>query len=179
MDIEQADIAQEVETLRDYLADPSLYSRIWMQNSPPKQTAGELSIRYVGDEANSETGAVNRYDRLFQFVYYGANELDCIRKASALQRKLNDITKLNLKGSTRYMTVGPFGVSAPFKAEDGAIYNVVGVLQAEVRELRASAFADAPTIGGIGVDIAPTAPDGSDGDGITVPSECEKLGGVK
>lgn len=145
------DIATEVESLRDYVADPSAYSRIWMQHLPLKYTAGELSIRYMGDTSESETGYHYRLDRQYQFVYFGATELDCIRKVSALQRKLNSTHVIPLKDSSRYLRNGSFSMSQPFKTEGGEVYAIIGVLQAEMREARE--FVQAPKMHEINVGI--------------------------
>lgn len=107
-----------------------------MQHIPDKYTAGELSIRYQGDDSTSETGASYRLNRDYQFVYFGNSELDCIRKASVLQRKIKQADKLRIKDSEDYMTLGSFSFSQPFKTESAEIYAVIGILQAEVREAR-------------------------------------------
>lgn len=146
-----ADIALEVESLRDFVADPTLYTRIWMQYLPAKYTAGELSIRFIGDDTASETGYHYRLDREYQFVYFGASELDCIRKASALERKLNSTHVIPLKGSSRFIRNGLFALSQPFKAEGGEVYGIIGVLQAEMREARQ--FAAVDKIGAIDAEI--------------------------
>lgn len=131
-----ADIALEVESLRDFVIDPTLYSRIWMQTMPAKYTAGELSIRYQGGNTASETGYHYRLEREYQFVYFGISERDCIVKASALERKLNSTHVIPLKGSSRYIRNGLFALSQPFKTEGGEVYGIIGVLQAEMREAR-------------------------------------------
>lgn len=131
-----ADIALEVESLRDFVTDSALYSRIWMQSLPAKYTAGELSIRYIGGDTTSETGYHYRLDREYQFVYFGTSERDCIVKASALQRKLNSTHAIPLKGSSRFIRNGLFALSQPFKTEGSEVYGIIGVLQAEMREAR-------------------------------------------
>ena len=146
-----ADIVTEVESLRDFVADSTLYTRIWMQHMPAKYTAGEMSIRYMGDTTTSETGYHYRLDREYQFVYFGTSELDCIRKATALQRKLNSTHAIPLKGSSRYIRNGLFSLSQPFKTEGGEVYAVIGVLQAELREARE--FADVTKMGVVTVEL--------------------------
>lgn len=126
-----ADIAKEVESLRDFVTDLN-FARIWMQHLPEKYTAGELSIRYIGDTSASETGYHRRYNRDYQFVYFAANELACIQKASELQRKLENEHKLRIKDSEDYLTLGSFSISQPFKTEGTAVFAFIGVLQAQV-----------------------------------------------
>lgn len=161
-----ADIALEVESLRDFVVDPTLFSRIWMQYLPDKYTAGELSIRYQGGNTASETGYHYRLDREYQFVYFGATELDCIRKATALQRKLNSTHAIPLKGSERFIRVGPFSMSPPFKSEGGEVFGFIGVLQAEMREARPVIGGEVPKIGGITIEVKPKPP-GSENDNGT------------
>lgn len=122
-----------------------------MQHLPLKYTAGELSIRYQGDTSTSETGYHYRLDREYQFVYFGASELDCIQKATALQRKLNSTHAIPLKGSSRYIRNGLFSLSQPFKTEGGEVFAVIGVLQAEMREARN--FDAVPKMGGITIEL--------------------------
>lgn len=153
-----ADIVTEIESLRDFVADPSLYSRIWMQHTPAKYTAGELTIRFSGDDTTSETGYHYRLDRNYQFVYFGTSELDCIRKATALQRKLNSKHAIQLKGSERYIRVGPFSLSQPFKTEGGEVFAIIGMLQAEMREERDLTAQEVPKMGGITIEVKPKPP---------------------
>lgn len=148
-----ADIALEVESLRDFVVDPTLYTRIWMQFLPEKYTAGELSIRYIGGDTASETGYHYRLEREYQFVYFGATERDCIDKGSALERKLNSTHVIPLKGSSRFIRNGLFALSQPFKAEGGEVYGIIGVLQAEMREARH--FDAVPKIGVVNTQVTP------------------------
>ena len=131
-----ADIVQEVESLRNFVADSTLYSRIWMQTLPAQYKSGELSIRFIGDDTTSETGYHFRLDRDYQFVYFGANEFECISKASALQRKLNSTHVIKLKDSDRFLRIGSFSLSQPFKTENTAVFGIIGVLQAQINEAR-------------------------------------------
>lgn len=153
-----ADIAIEVESLRDFVADPTLYSRVWMQTMPAKYTAGELSIRYQGGNTASETGYHYRLDREYQLVYFGTSERDCIIKGSALERKFNSKHVIQLKGSERYIRVGPFSLSQPFKTEGGEVFAIIGMLQAEVREARDFTVQEVPKMGGITIEVKPKPP---------------------
>lgn len=153
-----ADIAIEVESLRDFVADPTLYSRVWMQTMPAKYTAGELSIRYQGGNTASETGYHYRLDREYQLVYFGTSERDCIIKGSALERKFNSKHVIQLKGSERNIRVGPFSMSQPFKTEGGEVFAIIGMLQAELREARDFTAEEAPKMGEVVVAITPSAP---------------------
>jgi len=132
-----------------------------MQHIPLKYTAGELSIRYQGDSTTSETGYHYRLDREYQFVYFGLTELDCIRKATVLQRKLNSKHAIPMKGSERYIRLGPFSMSQPSKTEGGEVFAIIGMLQAEMREARE--FEQVPKIGGITIEVKPSPP-GSEAD---------------
>ena len=153
-----ADIVTEIESLRDFVVDTTLYSRIWMQTMSAKYTAGELSIRFTGGGTASETGYHYRLDREYQFVYFGTSELDCIRKGTALQRKLNSKHAIQLKGSERYIRVGPFSLSQPFKTEGGEVFAIIGMLQAELREVRPLIGGEAPKMGGITIEVKPKPP---------------------
>ena len=152
-----ADIVLEVESLRDFVADSTLYTRIWMQTLPAKYTAGELSIRFIGDDTASETGYHYRIDREYQFVYFGTSERDCIIKASALQRKINSTHIIPLKGSSRFIRNGLFALQQPFKTEGSEVFAIIGVLHAEMREARH--FEVATKIGGITVEVSPKSGD--------------------
>lgn len=153
-----ADIVTEVESLRDFVVDPTLYSRIWMQTMPAKYEAGQLSIRFTGGGTASETGYHYRLDREYQFVYFGTSELDCIRKGTVLQRKLNSKHAIKLKGSERYIRVGPFSLSQPFKTEGGEVFAIIGMLQAELREARDFSAEEVPKMGGITIEVKPKPP---------------------
>ena len=163
-----ADITQEIECLRNYVADLP-FSRIWMQHLPAVYTAGELSIRYIGDATESETGYHYRLDRDFQFVLFGTSERDCVSRASALQRRLNGAIKLKITDAEEsgYMTLGSFSCSPPFKAEDSEVYGVIGIMQAQVREARDFSALEAPKMGGITIDVKPSPP----GEGGGKPSD--------
>lgn len=129
-------ITKEIETLRDLVADTADYSRIWLQFIPSKYTAGELSIRYAGDSSFDETGYHYRLDRDYQFVYFGDSEFDCIRKASAIQRKVNNAKPLRIKDSDNVMRLGSFSFGRPYQAEDDIVYFIIGISQAQVRQAR-------------------------------------------
>lgn len=147
-----AGIAAEVESLRNYLTDPK-YTRIWLQHIPQKPKAGELAIRYQGDSVISETGYHYRIEREYQFVYYGATELDCIQAASELQRVINGTHAIPIEGTDRHMRIGMFGMSQPFRTEGGEVYGVIGVLQAVVREARE--FEEVQKIGEFSAEVKP------------------------
>lgn len=183
-----ADIAVEIESLRDFLIDPLLYSRIWMQNLPAKYTPGELSIRYINDDTTSETNYHYRINREYQIIYFGASELDCIRKVSALQRKLNSVLAIKLKGSERHISLGSLSVSSPFKTEDGTVYASIGILPAVIREMR-SQGEDPGKIGGVIVELTPNTPKPPTTDDVeievttpdgpfTIVTNCNSKGGI-
>jgi len=146
-----ADIVKEVETLSEYIAGVTTFNRIWKQYLPPKYTANELSIRYLGDTSTAETSYHLRLDREYQFIYFGTSELDCIQKIALIQRKLKSKDAIQMKGSPRYMRIGSFSMSQPFMTEGSTVYAVIGVLQAQVREARD--FVDAPKMANVTADI--------------------------
>ncbi|QIG62527.1 hypothetical protein [Sporosarcina phage Lietuvens] len=148
-----AEITDEITALRDLVADVG-FTKIRLAHLPDKYTAGELSIRYQGDDVTSETGYHYRLDREYQFVFFGTSERDVISYASKVQRRLNSVFKLKIgtADESGYMTLGSFSCSQPFKAEDNvSIYGIIGVLQAEVREARY--FTQSPKISGIETDV--------------------------
>lgn len=135
------------------------FYRIWMMYLPEKYVAGEMSIRFLGDTAESETGYHFRLNREYQFVLFGASERDCMSKAVALQRRLKSKDKLHVDGSS-YLSLGLFSFSQPFKTEDSdEVYGVIGVLQAEIREARE--FEPVGKIGGVNIEVTPINSDGT------------------
>lgn len=155
-----AEITDEIMALRDLVAGVG-FTTTWLAHLPDKYTAGELSIRNIGSDTASETGYHYRLDREYQFVFFGKSERECASYASKLQRAINSAFKIpyGTGEGSGYMSLGSFSCTQPFKTEDDvSIYGVIGVLQAEVRESRDFSAYEAPKIGGVNIDVKPTAP---------------------
>jgi len=140
-----ANIETEIQTIAEYIAP--LFTAVRGQNLPKVYVPDTCVVRYLGDDQESETGASNRIDRQYQLVFFGATEIDCIRKVNSVQQYMTNIDSLKLKGSTRYMRMGSFSTSAPFLTENKVVYAVIGVLQVQVRQ--AKEVEKYPIIGGV------------------------------
>ena len=130
-----ADIKNEVQSIRDYVGPVLAGVKFHLQSMPTTYAANELSIRFAGSSTASETGYHYRLDRIYQLVYFGASELDCLAKMQTLEQKFNNDQLIPLKGSERHMRLEPFSISAPFKTESN-IYAIIGMLNASLREAR-------------------------------------------
>ena len=155
-----AEITDELLALRDYVTSIG-FTRINLAYLPEKYVAGELSIRYQGDDSTSETGYHYRLDRDYQFVVFGTSERDCLSKASALQKRMNGAHKIRV-GESGWMSLGSFSMSQPFKAEDSDVYGIIGMLQATVREARDFSAFEVPSIGDVTVVVTPKPPGSED-----------------
>ena len=130
-----ADIKNEVQSIRDYVGPALAGVKFHLQSMPTTYAANELSIRFAGSSTESETGYHYRLDRIYQLVYFGASELDCLAKMQTLEQKFNNDQVIPLKGSECHMRLEPFSISAPFKTESN-IYAIIGMLNASLREAR-------------------------------------------
>jgi hypothetical protein len=133
-----ASIANEIESIYEYIAPVMSGSREWFQNVPATPNANEYVIRYLLSEQTTETAAHYRLNRDYQIIYFAANEFACITKGDVIAHQLNNTDVIPLKGSDRYMRVGSFSFSQPFKTESG-MYAIIGILQLELREARPQA----------------------------------------
>lgn len=129
------DIKNEVQSIRDYVGPALAGVKFHLQSMPTKYAANELSIRFAGSSTESETGFHYRLDRIYQLVYFGASELDCLAKMQVLEEKFNIDQVIPLKGSERHLRLEPFSISAPFKTESN-VYSIIGILNASLREAR-------------------------------------------
>lgn len=133
-----ASIANEIESIYEYIAPVMGGSREWFQNVPTTPKADEYVIRYLLSEQTAETAAHYRLNRDYQIIYFAANEFACLTKGDVIARQLNNTDVIPLKGSDRYMRVGSFSFLQPFKTESG-MYAIIGILQLELREARPQA----------------------------------------
>lgn len=108
---------------------------IYLQYVPAQPTANSLSIRLQSADTETETLYHMARHREYQFVYFGASNVDVITKMDELDRKLNNDLLIPIKDSLRYMRVESFSLSQPFKTENG-IDAIIGVLSVTVREAR-------------------------------------------
>lgn len=154
-----ANIIGEIDTIGDLLTDVGV-TRLYKQDLPKIYVANTIGIRWQGDTSESETGVVYRIDRIYQVVYFGKSEVDCLQKIPTIQTALNQNIKAKLRDSNGYITLGSLVFSAPFKTDTDNVYAVSGVLPVSVRVAR-EIEAVAPKIGNVTVVVQPTEPDGS------------------
>lgn len=132
-----ADIKNEIDSLADYL-EAKLVGVKCLNHMPAKYIPRQAVIQLQSSGNNLETGLHYRLERRFQIVYFGEKEIDCITNMNLLEQQLNNDMVVPLRGATeetRYLRIGSFSLSQPFKTE-GGVFAIVGVLNATVREKR-------------------------------------------
>lgn len=128
-------ILNELESVGAYvkLAVPSSAIRY---DVPTKPANGDVVVRMLTTDTESETRYHYRVERSYQIVVYGADAPTVLEKMDAISRKVNDgKTVIPIKDSLRFIRAGSFSYSAAFKTE-GGMTACVGVLQTEIREVR-------------------------------------------
>lgn len=173
-----ASIPLEVQTIAEYVSP--LYDEVKGQSLPKVYKPGLCVVQWEGDDVESETGAVDRYDRVFNILSFAKNEFESLQQIDTLQKHFTNIHSLQIKGSSRYMRIGSFLPSRPFLTEDKIVYASIGKLHAQVRQMAVQEIH--PPIGGI--IIRPGRPvegeDGGiiikpgDGDDIVIGKDCRK-----
>lgn len=130
-----ADIIKEIDTIGDLLATVGV-PRFYKQDLPKAYVANTIGIRWQGDSDDGFTQAAYEINRIYQVIYFGNNEVDCLNKAKAIRSKLSDYLskKVKLRGSDDFMTLESFNMSAPFKTDTDGVYAVVGLLNASLLE---------------------------------------------
>lgn len=131
-----ASIANEIESIAEFIESEFTSASIHYQRVPTEPKANDLSIRYLMGDTETETNYHYRLDRTYQIVYFAQNELACLTKFDALQRKLNNTFVIPIKDSSRHLRIESFNFSQPFKTEGGTIIGILGVLSVNVREAR-------------------------------------------
>lgn len=132
-----ADIINEVQTLRNFIGDKlPATTKYHLMRVPNEYKSGELSLDLADGRAESETAYHYRLDRVYQFVYFGADSRDCVRQMQALQASFNNAQSIKLEGSTRHLSVGSFSFGRAFKTETTGVFACIGMLEASVREAR-------------------------------------------
>jgi len=131
-----ADIVGEINTIGDLLANVGV-SRFYKQDLPTKYVANTIGIRWQG-ENDDDTFSQSAYgiDRIYQVVYFGSNEIDCITKIQKVRSALKADKKVKLRGIDDYMTLVSFNFAPPFKTDTDGVYAVSGVLMVKVYEVR-------------------------------------------
>lgn len=174
-----ASIPLEVQTIAEYVSP--LFVEVKGQKIPKAYKPGLCVVQWEGDDdVESETGAVDRYDRVFNILSFAKNEFESLQQIDTLQKHFTNIHSLQIKGSSRYMRIGSFLSSRPFLTEDKIVYASIGKLHAQVRQMAVQKIH--PPIGG--VIIRPGRPvegeDGGiiikpgDGDDIVIGKDCRK-----
>lgn len=130
-----ADIIREIDTIGDLLK-PVDVTRFYKQTYPAKYVSNTIGIRWEQDADMSETGAHYVIDRLYQIVYFGTSEVDCLRKIPQITRLINQQPKIKIGDTGDFMTLVSFNMSQPFKTETDGVYATVGVLATKTRVLR-------------------------------------------
>ena len=152
-----ADIIAEINTIGDLLA-PVDVTRFYKQSLPTKYVANTIAIRWQHDTDSSETAAHYVTDRLYQIMYFGTSEVDCIRKVPQIKALLNQNIKVKIRDTNDYITLVSFNMSQPFKTETDGVYATVGVLATQTRTMRE--FAPVGKIGCVNVEATVEASDG-------------------
>lgn len=129
-------VKNEIESIKEYLLNTLPKDiKYNLQNMPKEYSPNGISIRFVKGTSESETKNHYRLDRLFQLVYFGKSEIDCLTQMSLLEEKFNNEFTIPLKGETRKLTIGSFSSSEPFKTESG-VYAIIGMLETHIRVAR-------------------------------------------
>lgn len=130
-----ASITNEIESIAAVVEPLFPDATVYYQRIPTEPKANELALRFIASGSTTETNYHYRLDHDFQIVYFGRNEFECLTKFESLERKMNDGFLIPIKDSTRYLRIGSFSFSQPFKTESGA-NAIIGVLSVELREAR-------------------------------------------
>ena len=132
-----ADIKTEIQSIRDFVAPELPGATFKLQNMPDEYKTNELAIDFEGSRPETETAFHYRLDRTYQLVYFGDSKLDCLTKMEAVERKLSQKQMIPIEETARYLRIGSFSLSQPFKTETTGVFAVIGMLEAEAREARA------------------------------------------
>lgn len=127
-----ADIVDEINTIGDLITPVAEFTRLYKQSLPKEYVVNTVAIRWQGDKDESLTTYFYGIDRIYQVIYFGKSEVDCIQHADKIRSALNNAIKVQLRGLDGYMTLGSFAYSAPFKTETDNVYAIVGILPATV-----------------------------------------------
>lgn len=127
-----ADIVTEINTIGDLIAPVSAFGRFYKQTLPKEYVANTVAIRWQGDGDKPMTNVIYGVERIYQIIYFGNSEVNCIQNADKIRAALNNAIKVKLRDSDGYMTLESFNYSAPFKTETDGVYAIVGILPATV-----------------------------------------------
>lgn len=128
-------VVNELQSVGTFLA-ASVPSATVKYEVPAKPTPSDLVVRAQSNDYKSETRYHYRIDRTYQVIAFGADSPTVLAKMDAISRKVMDKRMaIPINGSTRFIRVGSFSFSAPFRNENGQ-WAAIGVLETEVREAR-------------------------------------------
>lgn len=131
-----ADIIGEINTIGDLLANVGV-DRLHKQDLPKSYVKNTLVIRWQGEnDDDTFTQAAYGIDRIYQVIYFGSSEVDCLTKIQKVRASLKADTKVKLRGIDDYMTLMSFNFAPPFKTDTDGVYAVSGLLMAKVYEAR-------------------------------------------
>ena len=127
-----ADIIAEINTIGDLIAPVSDFTRFYKQTLPLKYVNNTVGIRWQGDSDERLTSEISAINRIYQVVYFGNSEVNCLQNADKIRAVLTNTNKAKLRDSDGYMTFESFNYSTPFKTETDGVYAIVGVLLATI-----------------------------------------------
>jgi len=130
-----ANIIGEIDTIGDLLADVGV-DHVYKQDLPKIYVKNTIGIRWQGENDAEFTQAAYGIDRIYQVIYFGSSEVDCLTKIQKVRKALKADTKVKLRGIDDYMTLMSFNFAPPFKTDTDGVYAVSGVLMAKVYEAR-------------------------------------------
>lgn len=126
------DIVTEINTIGDLIAPVSAFDRLYKQSLPKEYVANTVGIRWQGDRDVPMTNVIYGIGRIYQIIYFGNSEVNCIQQADKIRGAIDNAIKVKLRDSDGYMTLESFNYSAPFKTETDGVYAIVGILSATV-----------------------------------------------
>ncbi|WP_019241512.1 MULTISPECIES: hypothetical protein [Bacillus] len=131
-----ADIKNEIESVREFLHAIFPTVSFKLQNIPEQYAKNTLTIDFVTSKSATETNASYRLDHTIQLVYFSDSSLDCITKMAQIEHKINDEQLIQIRGTSRYLRIGSFSWSKPFKTDTTGVFAVIGMLEVSLREMR-------------------------------------------
>lgn len=129
-----ADIIAEINTIGDVISPSSEFTRLYKQEFPEKYVANTVGIRWQGDDDSDYTQAAFAINRIYQVVYFGNTEVDCLRKINLIRSAITGARKLQIRESDEFISFDSFNFTPPFKTDTDGVYAVSSVLTTTVRE---------------------------------------------
>lgn len=121
-------IINEINTLASVISEDATYSKIYKQDLPKVYVPNTLGVRWQSDSEMASTERFSRFRRVYQIMYFGGSQSDCLRAVDYIRMKLAPIRKLQVLEEEGFINLEPLGFSAPFKTDTDGVYAVVGIL---------------------------------------------------